>query len=391
MSAPIPIALVGCDFRRATSHQRSALVLDDGEARSLGEELRRAGAADGLVELATCNRSEWIVATEHPEWAGQLLKAWMLTRLGERADGSVEPYTHLGDAAARHLFSVVLGRESLVVGERQIAGQFFAALERARQRGDSTRVLNGLGAVAGRLLRNADRDGLLGARTRGVHVLGVELVRSRLAGRAHPRVAVVGLGAIGRRVQALVEAEPGWSAVLCNRTLPEDGDVRPLTDLGPVLAEVDAAVVCTGAPEPTVRAEHVARRTAGPPLLLVDLGIPEQVAGDLPGSAERKGLDDLCQCRTEVPAHDAEAVDLIGRALEELRHFCREPRVRDALVEVRRRHKLLVGEELPRLVAERCAELPEPLRGRLVHDLSAALGGYTHDLLRIVRQQGAEP
>ena len=41
----------------------------------------------------------------------------------------MEPYVYHGREAALHLFRVAVGRESLVVGERQISGQFFGALE----------------------------------------------------------------------------------------------------------------------------------------------------------------------------------------------------------------------------------------------------------------------
>ena len=297
----------------------------------------------------------------------------------------MEPYVFLGDAAADHIFSVVMGRQSLVVGERQVAGQFFASLEQARDRGGSTRLLNGIGAVAGRLLRNADRAGLLGSHSRGVHVEAIDVLRRRFACRERPRVAVVGLGAIGRRVRGLAEAETGWCVVPCNRTAPPGGDVRPLDDLADVLADVDAAVVCTGAPEPTVRATHVAGRSPDRPLLLIDLGIPEQVASDLAQPAERHGLDELGANRPEPAPEAADVAGLIGRAVAELRQYSREPEVRGALADVRRRHRRLVGEELPRLVDERCSDLPEEARGRLVHDLNAALGSFTHDLLRIVK------
>ncbi len=43
----IPLAVVGCDFRVASSRWRSRLVLDDEEARHVASELKRNQAAEG--------------------------------------------------------------------------------------------------------------------------------------------------------------------------------------------------------------------------------------------------------------------------------------------------------------------------------------------------------
>ena len=65
ISQPVdfPLAVVGCDFRVASSQWRSRLVLDESEARSIADKLKNNQAADGFVDLNTCNRNEWIVSS----------------------------------------------------------------------------------------------------------------------------------------------------------------------------------------------------------------------------------------------------------------------------------------------------------------------------------------
>jgi len=388
----LPIAVAGCDFRLASTRFRSRLVLDEREREALVGELARSAGVDGFADLVTCNRCEWIVSTTEPAWAAQIMRAQMIDRLSTEG---IEPYVNVGAGAARHLFSVSIGQESFVVGERQIATQFFAALEKARSLSTSSRILNGMGTITGRLVRDAVREGCIGAPALGVHSLACRHVREWLGRGSGRTVAVVGLGAIGRLVRGVLEADPELCVVPVNRSVPpgEEGRVRPLRDLARVLAEVDAAVVCTSAPHPVVRAGTIEGRDPARPLLLLDLGIPEQVQETSPGSgAVRAGLDDLTADPSTAPSaeeqrrHREDAERLVGRALGELEMFARERSVVEILDEVRRLHERFVAEEIPAIVGERAADLDESRRAHLVFALRGKVLEYTNEVFRALKR-----
>lgn len=381
---PLPLAVVGCDFRIASARWRSRLVLSDRNRETLLKELMDQNAADGLAELATCNRNEWIISSWQPTWGAELLRRWMLERLAVD-DRIVEPYLHVGEEAARHLFRVALGRESLVVGERQIASQLFKALEGARERGHSTRILNGLGTLAGRVVRGGDRLGCRINAAKGVHGLALRLLQQRLAGKGRVRVAVIGLGAIGRHLRDILAQQDRFDLLCCNRTPVRDVAARPWADLGAVLEAVDAAVVCTGAPRPVIDSELLAR--AGR-LLVLDLGIPEQVA-TMAASAgvERVGLDDLVALRPGAQSRgEAEVEDLIARAVTQLRTYCHETDFLEILEAVQNRNQKLLGDDLQEIVRDHFADLSADVRGRLAVDLRRILGSYTHEVFGDIKQ-----
>jgi glutamyl-tRNA reductase len=402
-STAAPLAVVGCDFRVASSSWRSRLVLSDDEGRTLGETLRSSGAADGFVDLNTCNRTEWIVSTKDPRWAASLLSGQMVQRMGAEAAAWFSPYTRLGDEAAVHVFKLVLGQHSLVVGERQIAGQLYGALDAARDRGCSSRVLNGLGTAAGRLVRMALKQGRLGGRSVGVHSLAVARLARWLGPGVEARVAVVGLGQIGRKVHSLLEREKLYHVVGLNRTIGPDSPrgARPLSDLPSVLSEVDAVILCTGAPRPVLTAAHAARRSPSRPLLVVDVGIPEQgERSGMPAGVTVCGLDELVTFHREtVPAQEeppSGGLDpLIEAALVEFRSFCGQPAFSDIIDTVHRTHVRLVREEIPRIIAERLDSLPEEVRVRVEQELRAAILLSTSDMFRTIRaaagKNGEEP
>lgn len=396
----VPLAVVGCDFRVASSHWRSQLVLGEAQARQIARRLRRNQAADGFFDLNTCNRNEWIVSSHDPRWAAELLRTQMMQRAGPSAGGWLRPYVLTGEQAARHVFRVAIGQESLVVGERQIASQLYRALEIARARGTSSRILNGLGMVAARLVRIALRRGCIQNAAVGVHSLALAYLRHRIP-RGPARVGVIGIGRIGRRVQGLLEEDERFSPVLCNRTVPADqrDRVRPLSALREVLGEVDAAVIATGALAPVVRPEHIQPRAGEHPLLLLDIGIPEQVERDgLPAGVEVAGLDDLTdyyRCKVAPgPREDdrKQAASLVLRAVHEFQAFCNQEAFCDILDTVQRHHRQLVGEEIPSLIARRLGYLPEETRGRVEADLKSIVLEYTNEIFRTIKEaSGGEP
>ncbi|MDP2907699.1 MAG: hypothetical protein Q8O03_07195 [Nanoarchaeota archaeon] len=385
----IPLAVVGCDFRVASSAWRSKLVLSDEQA--LAQALKQNQAIDGFCDLNTCNRNEWIVSGKDPQWAAALLRSQMCERAGPETRGWFSPYVFIGDEAAAHVLRVAAGQESLVLGERQISGQLYDALEHARERGISSRVLNGLGTAAGRLVRMALRQGLLGGNSVGVHSLAVAYIMKWLGPDKKTQVALVGLGEIGRRVLGLLEQRPTLATVTFNRTI-KNSKVRGLDQLPQALSEVDAAIVCTGAPQPVIRPEDIGQRPADRPLLILDIGIPEQVVrAKAPENVTISGLDELTAFykgnrTTQNGVESRELEQLVQKALGEFRIFCKQETFTEIIDTVQRNHSQLVHEEIPKVISNRLGYLPENVRAHVEQDLKAIVLGYTSDVFKTIRQ-----
>jgi glutamyl-tRNA reductase len=390
----LPLCVVGCDFRKASSSVRSKLVLNDAEAIRIFQELKNNEAADGFVDLHTCNRNEWLVSSNAPQWAAQLLRAQFVQRIGDQDHSWFEPYTYLGEEAARHIFRVTVGQESLVIGERQIGSQLQKAFERARERRTSSRVLNGLGTIAGRLARTALRKGYLGPSAIGIHSLAVSYIRHKIPKDRKATIAVIGLGTIGRRVLSFLAENPLWTVIACNRTIPHGrkGAIRPLSMLARTLAEVDTAVVCTSALQPVVRPEQWSGRNVKQPLLILDIGIPEQVVRTpLPKSIVVAGLDELTNhyystYKNRLLGVGQQIDHLVEQALETYKMFCSERLFAAMLETVRKRHKKIVIDELPQLLTVYLDTLPPSLRSRLELDLRAMLLSYTKEMFHAIKE-----
>jgi len=90
LNIDIPLAVVGCDFRIASTPLRERLVSTDEQRAELFQAIRRIDPEAGFAALETCNRVEWIVSTENPRWMAELLKARVIALWNEAFAGRAE-------------------------------------------------------------------------------------------------------------------------------------------------------------------------------------------------------------------------------------------------------------------------------------------------------------
>lgn len=381
----IPLAVIGCDFRVASSAWRNALLLTSDERRDLAEALLRAGGVHGFVVLETCNRVEWIVDADEPVWAAELARAQMMQRWRATSTdpGRPVPYVHVGEDAAQHLVRVALGMESFVLGEREIAGQLNRAMSASRRLGLASAHLGALQTTLGRAVKRVHRLTNFGASSRGVHGLAVDLIRRELGAGKPARVAVIGMGEIGRKAATLAEQEPAWEVVRANRTT-RGTKLQPMSDVLGQVSSFDAFIVATGARQPVVsgRALQVARTADRPnPLVVADLGAPAQVDIDIdPEFAKVYGLDAMLDVRRrsfdDSEIHRVE--ELVGDAVLEYRAACRKQGVAPLLRGIWDDYDALLSDELPAVLE---AHIPEADRTRLQVALRDAIRGYTRKVI----------
>jgi glutamyl-tRNA reductase len=202
-----------------------------------------------------------------------------------------------GWAAAEHLFRVVCGLDSLVVGERQVLGQAARAYAAAQAAGTAGVVLSTLFQEALRGGRRARaRIGGAGAAPTIGHLAAARVER-HVGSLAAARVVVIGTGEIGRLVLSALGARGARPAAVVSRSRERaeaacarwGGQARTFAELPALLGSCDALVSTTRASGPLVHRvmiEGAMARRPGRPLLLVDTSVPRAIdpsARDVPG------------------------------------------------------------------------------------------------------------
>jgi glutamyl-tRNA reductase len=290
---------IGSDFRQASVAARERLAFG-GEAlpRAL-LDLRSVGG-EGLI-LSTCNRTEVYAVVEAPcsAVAARELRRYLAVACGAAIEELRQATTERhGRDAARHLFRVASGLESLVVGEPQILGQLRSSLAAAHAAGATGPVLSRLATDALRVGKRARTVTGIARNRLSVPHAAVETAARLLGGIEGRSALVVGAGEMGTLTARLLRAAGIGDLVIANRTLARAEAVAAacgarairLSGIPAELARVDVAFGAAGvaAGAHLVAADALdgseGNREA---LLFVDLGVPRTFD---PALDERPGI-----------------------------------------------------------------------------------------------------
>jgi glutamyl-tRNA reductase len=384
------LVFVGMSYRSAPVELREHAHFGPNAGALLAGRL--AGPDGEAVALATCNRTELYLVHEDASVAVARARA----ELGSRCR-LAEPdlqralAVSVNGEAARHLFRVAAGLDSMALGETQILGQVRRAYETARAAGATGLVLDRAFPQAlhvGRRVRNEAAVGDLGL---SLAAAAVDLLDSvvDLKGR---RVLVLGAGKTARLATVALRARSPQQISVANRTpkrakgLARRLGVKSLSFecISEELARADVVIASTSSPAFVVGAGSVRsamRRREGRELVFVDLGVPRNVdpmVAAIPG-CQLLGIDEVAAVLRETLAGKQE--DLMRAELlvaDETQKFSAWQRSRgavDAIRTLRRRAEQLRLAELERAhyslagLSTRDEKIVESLTAQIVNRL----------------------
>ena len=289
MSAPIHLFLLGVSHRTAPVELREKLDFSSRDVGAAVEALAARSSAAESVVLSTCNRSEIYVACLSPENARDELVAFLSDYHQLPADAFVPHLFSLTEVdAARHLFRVAAGLDSLVVGEPQILGQVKDALDAAVERRSTGPVLRKLFEWSFNVGKRVRSETALGEGAVSISYAAVQLARKifgRLEGR---RVLVVGAGEISTLTAQHLRSHGVGEVAITSRTAAHaqalatavGGNWVPWEGLGPALGLADIILTATGSQRPIITradVEAALGRRRREPLFIIDVAVPRDV------------------------------------------------------------------------------------------------------------------
>ena len=247
--------------------------------------------------LSTCNRTEVYCASDAPALDHTL--AWLAGSGGVSSDMlRAHTYTLQGDQAARHVFRVASGLDSMVLGEPQILGQMK----------DAVRAAEGAGAMGSTLHQLFQRSFAVAKEVRstteiGAHSISMAAASVRLAGQLFEdlskiKILFVGAGEMIDLAATHFAAKSPAQMVIANRTMERgealaakfNAQTMPLSDLPARLHEFDAVISCTASVLPIIglgAVERAVKLRKRRPIFMIDLAVPRDV------EPEVKALPDI--------------------------------------------------------------------------------------------------
>ena len=215
----------------------------------------------GAVVLATCNRFEVYLEVADADaptesdlrHASEQVAGLIAAGSGVSVEATRSAFTvRSGPAVAEHLFAVASGLDSMVVGEREIAGQVRRALDSAHSEGTTSAQLERLFQRASRTSKKVSQLTHLGADGRSVVSVGLDLAEAAIPPWRQTRAVIVGTGAYAGASVAALRARgcndvSVYSASGRAEAFAQARGVRAAPDLVTALSDADLVVSCSGA------------------------------------------------------------------------------------------------------------------------------------------------
>ncbi len=282
------ILCLGVNHESATVDVRERLAVSEGELPGFCGAVAGLPGFGGAVVLSTCNRTEVYAAAPAGGSGAGLLAAHLTAVAGPGSGGEVPFYQHVGDAAARHLFAVASGLDSMVLGETEIFGQVKKAYAVAHAAGHTDKSLNKLFQHAFQVAKHVRTHSQITRGATSVGAAGVDLAEKIFGDLARCTVMVLGAGEMGQSVAKSLAARGVHGVIVSNRSYDRavelaremDGVAMHLDDGIANLARADIVISATSAPHSVLAREQVApalRKRRGRPLFLIDIAVPRDI------------------------------------------------------------------------------------------------------------------
>ncbi len=298
---------LGISHKTAPVALRERLAFTEAEASEFAREATATAEVREAVVISTCNRTEIYLVVGDPVRAESDVLGLLARRAGIRPTELTEAiYSPRNCDAARQLYRVTAGLESMIVGEAEIQGQVRRAHEAAMRAGCTGPLTNRLFAAALTTGKRVRSETEIGSSRVSVPSVAVDLATSVLGALQERHVVILGAGETSELTARALAEQGAGTIFVANRhadrarSLAErfGGSVVGLDGLPDQLVEADIVLSSTSSPHPIVgrdELELVMEKREGRPLLLIDIAVPRDID---PGCGELVGvtlydIDDL--------------------------------------------------------------------------------------------------
>src|SRR3954471_4222432 len=262
---------------------REKFAVSEGAIREVASELAALPGIAEAVVVSTCNRVEFYVTAEEATRGQEALRQYIEQRSGEPpGDAFVR---RLGSDSVRHLFRVVCGLDSMVLGETEILGQVKKAYQASHAGGTTARYLNKLVQSAFNVAKEVHTKTNI---TRGAVSIGsvaVELAEKIFGRLEHCTVMILGAGETSEMTAGALRARGVKAIFVANRSYENavvlaekmSGRAIHFEEWPREFHEVDILIGSTAAPHHVVTREKLApvmRTRLDRPLFCIDLAVP---------------------------------------------------------------------------------------------------------------------
>ncbi|MEO6788105.1 MAG: glutamyl-tRNA reductase [Chthoniobacteraceae bacterium] len=278
------VLCLGLSHKTAPVETRERFAVGDAHLGEFSALLARTPGLHEAVVISTCNRVEYYAAADDSAAGLRQVSDFIAAKCGHAPQAPT--FIELKSAEGiRHLFRVVSGLESMVLGETEILGQVKKAYQSAHSSGATSRTLNKLFQRAFNVAKEVRTKTSI---TRGAVSVGsaaVELAE-KIFGRLDAcNVMVLGAGETAEMTAKALQSRGAKAIFVSNRTYERAVSLAEMLGGRAIHFDqwesefdaMDILIGSTGAPHAVVTSAKIAplmTRRQDRPLFCIDLAVP---------------------------------------------------------------------------------------------------------------------
>jgi glutamyl-tRNA reductase len=316
-------------------------------------------------------------------------------------------YIKENDAAVRHLFHVVCGLDSMVLGETQILGQIKDAYALSQSQGATGTVFNKLFQQAITLAKRAHSETEINKNAVSTSYAAIELGKKVFGYFDNKTVLVLGAGKMSELTAKHLHANGAPRVLVANRTyeravsLAEKfrGMAMPMEQLQDALVLADIVISSTGSDDYVVTkrdVETIMRKRRQRPLFMIDIAVPRDLdpaINDLDGVYlyDIDDLEGIVAANMRERAREAEKIGImIGEELVIFKAWLNTLGV-GPLISALREKLLTHQQEAMRNIENKCPELTEKEIRMINKQTRSLINQIMHDPIVRIKEMAGQP
>ena len=253
--------------------------------------LQKLAAVNETVIVSTCNRTEIYCDTSGD--STDTISHWLSSFHGMSPEELMPyMYQHADHEAARHLFRVASGLDSMVLGEPQILGQLKQSFDQARNGNSIDTILGRLFQHSFNVAKRVRTDTEIGSYSVSVAFTAVNLSKQIFGSLSELQALLIGAGETIELVARHLQSQKIGSMVIANRSIEnaarlakEVGAVGvSISDVPDQLVNADIVISSTASQLPILgkgATESALKLRKRRPIFMVDLAVPRDIESEV--------------------------------------------------------------------------------------------------------------
>ena len=357
------IGLISINFKTSPIEVREKFYFQNSEKMKFFDLLSSECPVEGLIILSTCNRTE--IYYEYENHVGEENKIFhlimkCLVKFKKYPEG-LSPYvsTKIGSSdVSRHLFRLISGLESMIIGEFQIVDQLKDAFYFAKEN-------NIVGPILERMFQKSFETGKyvrsntdIGKGAVSVSYAAVEMISTKYK-LEDTKILCVGAGETSQLLVKNLLKKDVKEIIITNRTEAKgkrfaetyDLETLPFKKMLSEINKVDVIVFSTSSDQPLISKEDINKSydtTKNKNTLFIDLSVPRNIDENISsiGSIELINIDNLKDIVNKNYNKRKAEIDksqkIIDSFLLEFDEWANSRQLRPSILSIKKKIKILI-------------------------------------------------